>query len=439
MAALALLLAAWYNGFPLLFSDSGEYFARSVVLLVPEYRSFGYPLFLAAVWPQPSLWAGVIAQSLLLGAVLHLLVRALAPDMTWKRYVRLLVILALATAAPWTSGQLMPDVFAPITVIAVYLVTLHWAELSRVARALLLVAIAVGVTTHATHLALAVGMLAVCAAVAWRKRVAQVWRGVGRAAAAVATGMVVLLTIDFAQTGELFFSRGGSVYMLAHLIDAGFAQKILREDCPAARYALCPFQDRLPRDVANFLWSSGSPLPDIGGAAGAADETRRLLPATIRRYPAQFFLSTLTYTGRQLVAVWTFDGLQSYARVWYVHDFILQFRPDELRSFATARQQRGVFQRDHVIPGLHEAILAVAALASLWLLARAWRRRQLSLSTADGFQLMVWIVLVANAALCANLSGVFDRYQTRLAWLLPLAVLISLDARRQRDTLSSSE
>jgi hypothetical protein len=99
VGALFLAPALW-NGFPLLFSDSGEYFARSVVLQVPEYRTFGYSAWLAAAWPGASLWAGVIAQALLLGALVHLLARVVVPALTPRARLLGAVAVAALTAGP---------------------------------------------------------------------------------------------------------------------------------------------------------------------------------------------------------------------------------------------------------------------------------------------------------------------------------------------------
>jgi hypothetical protein len=71
-----------------------------------------------------------------------------------------------------------------------------------------------------------------------------------------------------------------------------------------------------------------------------------------------------------------------------------------------------------------------AALGSLWGLAMAWRRRSSHRDACVGFQVTVWVALVCNAALCGNLSGVFDRYQALLVWLLPLAVMVGAERLR---------
>jgi bacteriorhodopsin len=40
--------------------------------------------------------------------------------------------------------------------------------------------------------------------------------------------------------------------------------------------------------------------------------------------------------------------------------------------------------------------------------------------------------LVLNAAVCATLVGVYDRYQSRVAWLIPLCLMTDLCNRHAR-------
>ena len=421
-----LLFPAFYNGFPLLFSDSGEYFGLSIQPVPLSYRTFGYPLWLAAMWPEPSMWAGVVAQSVLLGALLWQLSRVLAPELPLPRLIGGAAVLALVSAAPWTSSQLMPDIFAPITVISVYLTALHRDRMSLLSKAVAFVGIAFGVMTHATHLWLAIGLLLVFAVAAWRRRESAAWRRIGHAAVAVAVGVAIIVTITFTRTGKLFFSRGGHVFVLAHLVETGFAQRVLAEDCHSADYPLCPYRGELTMNAKDFIWAPTTPLRRIGGFDVSGGQTWSLLRKTIARYPVDFSAVAVRYTARQMAALWTFDGLESYANVPYIEDFVGYFLPEQYGAFRTARQQQGEFARARTVPRIHIAVAVVCAIASLWLLATQGRRERWHLDPLSGFHLTVWLALIGNAALCANLSGVFDRYQTRLTWLLPLAVLLSI-------------
>ena len=421
-----LLFPAFYNGFPLLFSDSGEYFGLSIQPEPLSYRTFGYPLWLAAMWPAPSMWAGVVAQSALLGVLLWQLSRALTPGLATLGLIGGAAVLVLVSAAPWISSQLMPDIFAPITVIAVYLTALHRDRMSLLFKAIAFVGIAFGVMTHATHLWLAVGLLLVFAVAAWRRRVSAAWRGIAHAAVAVAVGVAIIVTINFAKTGKLFFSRGGHVFVLAHLVETGFAQRVLAEDCPSETLPLCPYRGELTMNAKDFIWAPTTPLRRIGGFDVSGGQTWSLLRKTIARYPVDFSTVAVKYTARQMAALWTFDGLESYANVPYISDFVGYFLPEQYGAFRTARQQQGEFARARAVPRAHIAVAVICALASVWLLIIQGRRVGWHLETLPGFHLTVWLALIGNAALCANLSGVFDRYQTRLTWLLPLAVLLSL-------------
>ena len=426
LAGVLLLGAAIYNGFPLLFSDSGEYFGRSIVRQVPEYRTFGYSAWLALSWPRPSLWAGVVTQSLLLGALLWWLVRVVAPGLSLRAAAVGAALMLLLTSAPWVAGQVMPDVFAPITIVGVFLVVFHWGELSRPARALCVLAVAFGVTTHATHLWLALGLLAVYAAFALARERGLV-RGIVRAASALAVGAVCLVALNAAQTGQLFFSRGGHVYLTAHLLDTGLAQRLLRAECPDGGYALCPYQAQLNTDAARFIWNKDVNVSVLGGWTRSNGEASQLLRGVVRRYPLEYAASLVTYTARQFAALDSFDGLVTYADKGYVADFVSYYLPGQYADFLAAAQQRGAFTDAPALPAIHAAVFWLAALAGGTLLFLGRRRPEWAAGgAATRFHVTVWLALAGNAALCANVSGVFDRYQTRLAWLLPLAVALCL-------------
>jgi peptidoglycan/LPS O-acetylase OafA/YrhL len=96
--------------------------------------------------------------------------------------------------------------------------------------------------------------------------------------------------------------------------------------------------------------------------------------------------------------------------------------------FLNAAQQRNLFDftainRFHV----PIALLATAALAFIALLAR--RRRPAVAALA----LSALLALLANAAICGIFSGPDDRYQSRLAPIATLAVMVAmLDLRRNR-------
>jgi hypothetical protein len=71
-----------------------------------------------------------------------------------------------------------------------------------------------------------------------------------------------------------------------------------------------------------------------------------------------------------------------------------------------------------------------------------WKGRGGTPVRAELRQFYLWIVagVVVNAAVCADISGVFPRLQCRVVWLIPLAALLvylSLKTQTKKPTLSS--
>jgi hypothetical protein len=317
-----------------------------------------------------------VAQSLLLAALLWQVARPVAPAATGRSLVSGALLLLVCTAAPWVTSQLMPDVFAPITVLALYLAVTQWTWMTRTGRLVVTFALVVGVGTHVTHALVAAALLMAFMVVAGRHHGIVRVRDIGRGAGAVAVGVSILLGINYGCTGALFLSGNGHVFLLGHLVDTGLAQRLLRDECASVRYALCDFQEELVPDTSWFLWNSDSPFRQLGAWEwkGSKTEESRLLLGTLRAYPGAHLVTAVRYTARQLVAIWTLDGLESYLSKPYVDDTLRELRPDLYPRFRAARQQRGTLHAD-ALATVHQVVADSAALASLWFLGVAWRGR----------------------------------------------------------------
>jgi hypothetical protein len=104
------------------------------------------------------------------------------------------------------------------------------------------------------------------------------------------------------------------------------------------------------------------------------------------------------------------------------------FSAREVAAFDASAQARGAL-RAAVAPlaPLH----ALALLAALPLLAVAgWRAWRAGDAARLGLLAAVILGVLGNAAATGGLSGVFPRYQARIAWLLPAMALLVLLPRR---------
>src|SRR5258708_2213286 len=115
-----LLWPALWNGFPIVFDDSGGYLARPFERSLLFGRSAFYGAFLALGIPL-DFWPTIVAQSALVVWLVVLMLRTHGFRGRPLLAVAVIVGLSGLTSLPWFASQLMPDVFMPVAPLAIYL------------------------------------------------------------------------------------------------------------------------------------------------------------------------------------------------------------------------------------------------------------------------------------------------------------------------------
>ena len=123
--ALALLLPAFWNRYPLLYYDSLDYATMSFIWKMPVYRTGAYGVFALTAREAGSIWGTVVVQSVIVAYVLYEAWRLFAPGLRWRDLVIMIACLILLTGLPWTTSQLMPDAFSGVAVLAVLILGFH--------------------------------------------------------------------------------------------------------------------------------------------------------------------------------------------------------------------------------------------------------------------------------------------------------------------------
>ncbi|MGZ9021592.1 MAG: hypothetical protein ACXW3S_16940, partial [Rhodoplanes sp.] len=130
-AMLALLLwpAVW-NGFPLIFPDTGGYLLRALEGTLTIGRSALYGAFLASGLSF-DFWLNVVIQAAVTVFIVRVLLRT--HGLGEKPGPALLITLALAafSSLPWYVSQLMPDILVGWAVLALYLIAVRRDALGR--------------------------------------------------------------------------------------------------------------------------------------------------------------------------------------------------------------------------------------------------------------------------------------------------------------------
>ncbi len=110
LAAILLSVALW-NGFPIIFYDTGAYMLQGLGHLFVAERSPIYSIFLAGTGGAISLWLVAGAQCLIVSFVMTQTARAVRPNLSLWALLALGAALCVATGLPWYAAQIEPDCF----------------------------------------------------------------------------------------------------------------------------------------------------------------------------------------------------------------------------------------------------------------------------------------------------------------------------------------
>ena len=442
VAAGSALLAwpALVNGYPLLFSDTGAFLHQTLGPLVIWDKPHVYgPLLHAFHW-RLTLWLPLAAQALMVAWLLFVCVRVVVgdgPDIgraspspaergrvgVGALTLALCAGLALLTPASFTIALLMPDAFAPVLVLALFLLGCMRDHITRTEAILLGVIATLAIASHLSHLPIAAAL--VLLVLLWIRH----WRDAVRAAAPIAAAIAILLGTNLVLHGRATLSPHGATFLLARLQADGPAAETIRARCPGSGWYLCAFADRLPMDANDFLWDPSSPVnrdaagqPRFLGGAQISPEAGAIIGATLRDAPVAVTIAMARNTLRQLILAQAGDTLGPDHLAGAVRPRIAEgFPARELAAYDAALQPRGALA---AAVGPVIALQAPVLLFSLLLVPLAWWRA--GASPARALLACVLLGCLANAFATGALSGPHLRYGARIAWLLPFAVALAL-------------
>ncbi|MBX6747379.1 MAG: hypothetical protein IRY87_35565, partial [Acetobacteraceae bacterium] len=430
-AALLLVWPAFWNGYPLVFADTGTYLGQALLVYLGWDRPPFYSVFLMATDWRLTLWLPVFAQGLILAHLLSVTLRCLGrPEGRWLLLAA--ALLALLTGLPWVAAQLIPDVFTGVVVLSLWLLGFRAATLSALERLWFLLLATGAVAMHQSHLPLVFGLAILGGALLWSR---WGWRlalaGTARMAGPALLAGLAMIAVNLAGHGRASVSPFGSVFLAARLIYDGPGMAMLRHTCPEAGWRICPVLDRLGPHHNAFLWDPRSPLHnELGGPKAWSPEASAIIAATIRAAPAEVAAHMLGNGLRQFWLIDTGDGLEAWPGVPGPEPLIARFFPSDYQSFLSSRQQRGLLRQDaEFLAPLHRAVALLGVLALLGLLL--FRRRVLGFPGA-ALAIFVLAAALGNAMITGALSGPAERYQARLAWLFAFTPAVLLTMPRAR-------
>jgi hypothetical protein len=428
--ALFMTWPALLNGYPLIFPDSMTYIedgglvARAVFLhKLSDYygfRSFIYSLGIYPISWNISVWPVVALNALLVAYLSWLVVRSILPRNTIGYFLILCATLSLLTSASWYSSLILPDILGPVLYLCIYLLVFASESLSRVERWAIIVIAWWTVSSHASHLMVAI---AACIALAlvrmiWRKSTHIRWNAVGEVALIIFFSAGALVALNTYLYGKPSLMGEWPPVLTARVIDDGPGRWYLQQHCADAKFALCEDANKLPDSTDGFLW-------DTDGIWQTASDEKSLrlrheeLPfvlAVLRTYPRAQISKSAHNFWDQL----TFIGLEDLGSNEWVSKEFDTVLPSGRTRYLQSRQAHDDLPFD-LFMAIQKWTLVASLGAIVLFTILLWRRRSPRLV---GLALVIFFTVIVNAFVTGVLSGVEERYQTRVIWLLPLLTVI---------------
>ncbi|MDE2403626.1 MAG: hypothetical protein KGM17_02785 [Sphingomonadales bacterium] len=350
------------------------------------------------------------------------------------RMPALVLVTALAlsalTSLPFFVAMIMPDVFAGFAVALAVSACVGWKRLGMVERVGLVLLLTLCGMVHSSHVLL-LAALAVLAAIAFHRAGLSARPGWAAMLLAVVAGLVGEQAFVVAITHKMGQPPVRPPFLTARLVDDGPGLAMLRARCPAIGFEACRFQGRMPRDSDTFLWSQ-APADGVFSVE-SVDVQRRLAKqdvafaiATVRHDPLGVARASVGKAVKQLFLtkfnVFNSTG-QPGSDTAFANNLPARFKAQVLASrYASAGNPVQLSRWLNVLTALAAALFLAAVTAG-----RTRERRAVAIRAGAALLLAA---IAMNAAVTGTLSKPHDRYNVRIVWVLQLAALAILAARR---------
>lgn len=424
VGALCLIIPALFNGFPLATSDTGGYISNAFTLYLPIDRPVGYSVLIRLTSLGLTLWGVVIAQAMVLSALLLAVARGVLGTAYKRRaFVAVMVLMGLATSAGWTCSQLTPDVFTPMMMLA--LCVLVFVPCSGLGRWLLYIVMLGCMLVHNSNLLIGLVLAVIMVIYAlWRKR-GQMKRAGVRLLCISAVAWLMLSGMNAIAGRGFRPSSAMHVFIMSRMVENGITREYLKEHCPTEPSTLCPYKDQLPERQWGFMWDSSSPLYKAGGWQATEAEYTRIIRKTLTnpRYLGMHVIRNAEAAVQELPLIYVGEEFSSFGIYTSPYNAIERYYPQELKQHDKAREQQhklGLEYWNVLIIGFE---LLVCVVALLWRLPGPGSR------ILRGIVPFSILFILLNAAITVTFATVVARYEARVFWVLPFLAALSLIRR----------
>lgn len=422
-----MLIPAFYNGYPLVYSDTGSYMFGGMDLVLPKDRPIMYGLFIHFFSLNFSLWMVICAQALIVFFVLWQVFKLAANSPVSKRFFILsMALLSWFTGLGWYTSQLMPDIFTIIT-LSTILLLLFREKHSVTQNIIFSIVLIFSMNTHFSNYLIASGTIFILLVFSRHRRFLDIRKEISfrLPIIAIIVAIAVGSTTNFVIGKTFKISQNSHVFLMGKMLDSGVLKSFLDDNCATKKYSLCDCKNVLPESSRNLLWDVDSPLQRNGDWKNSEEDYNRVLAgiATSPKHLSLFLYNDIWSFITQLFQNDLGSGLVSN---WYgdptspPYTAISKYFPYELNQYKQSRQNTNLWEQNldlKLINYINFFLLLTSTMIIINQLFLSSKRTQYNSKTRIViFTLLIGIVI--NAIVISSLANVYDRLQARVSWAL---------------------
>ena len=439
LAASTLLIPAFYNGYPLVYSDTGSYVASGMDLVIPEHRTIMYGLFIRFFSFNFSFWLVVFAQSLIVSYVLWHITRVINKTISKRLFLIGLALLSWFTGLGWYTSQIMPDIFTVTAIGTLLLLALKkdYKIYQKVIFSLLLV---FSINAHFSNYLISILTVLGLFVITRTKIIPKAKKELSFLLPTVIVTLSISTgsLINYAVGSTFKINQGSHVFLMGKMLDSGVLKSFLDDECKNDNYVLCHCKDSLPVTSRELLWNPNSPLYQNGGWTGSEKPFNNILfdiftsPKHLTLFTYNAILSSVTQlfqndVGSGLVSNWYKDPISPpYAQV-------AKHFPFELNQYKQSRQNGNLWDQGldfTFINYINNMFLMISLGLLFYIFTSKTKRKSIDIHT----QLIIVTLLlgiVVNAIVVGSLANVYDRLQSRISWMLIFCIMLLVLSKKE--------
>ena len=439
LAAFTLLIPAFYNGYPLVYSDTGSYVASGMDLVIPEHRTIMYGLFIRFFSFNFSFWLVVFAQSLIVSYVLWHITIVINKTISKRLFLIGLALLSWFTGLGWYTSQIMPDIFTVTAIGTLLLLALKkdYKIYQKVIFSLLLV---FSINAHFSNYLISILTVLGLFVITRTKFIPKAKKELSFLLPTVIVTLSILTgsLINYAVGSTFKINQGSHVFLMGKMLDSGVLKSFLDDECKNDNYVLCHCKDSLPVTSRELLWNPNSPLYQNGGWTGSEKPFNDILfdiftsPKHLALFTYNAILSSVTQlfqndVGSGLVSNWYKDPTSPpYAQ-------IAKHFPFELNQYKQSRQNGNLWDQGldfTFINYINNIFLVISSGFLFYIFTSKTKRKSIDIH-AQLIIVTFLLGIVVNAIVVGSLANVYDRLQSRISCMLIFCMLLLLLSKKE--------